>query len=177
MQQTVPPIQEQKQPVLENNLSFDQPLFNPQVTIPVTPLEPQIMPEQMITPMPQMQDTPLFGGDFNTQVTPTIEPIIEQPALPQESLLEVPNINNVVDQNINLYANPVENQPTNTYYEDSQVIQPEVVAPSFEIPVTTEPTADKLTEVKTLLDQNGINYKLYSNETNHCLIIEIEKFS
>ena len=28
-------------------------------------------------------------------------------------------------------------------------------------------------KVKGLLDNNGIEYKLYSNETGHCIIIEL----
>ena len=50
---------------------------------------------------------------------------------------------------------------------------------SYEVPVTNsqEPAAptyeDNFSKTKNILDQNGIAYKAYSNETGHCIIIEL----
>ena len=46
---------------------------------------------------------------------------------------------------------------------------------AYEIPVTTAPIAevDKFMQVKELLNNNGVDYKAYSNETGHCIIIEL----
>ena len=43
------------------------------------------------------------------------------------------------------------------------------------VPITEEQpqTIDKFTEVKELLNNNGISFKAYSNETNHGIIIEL----
>ena len=52
---------------------------------------------------------------------------------------------------------------------------PQAAPQSFEVPVTTvpEPTQNKLAQVEEFLNTNGINYKLYSNDSNHCIIIEL----
>ena len=50
--------------------------------------------------------------------------------------------------------------------------------PFYEVPVTEPPVVestnnDRLTEIENLLNNNGINYKAYSNANGHCIIIEI----
>ena len=52
--------------------------------------------------------------------------------------------------------------------------------PVYEVPVNATPAInvtnnpqEKLVQVQELLNSNGIEYKTYSNETNHCIIIEI----
>ena len=40
------------------------------------------------------------------------------------------------------------------------------------LPVENQPQ-DKLTQVEQVLNTNGIEYKAYSNENGHCIIIEI----
>ena len=54
-------------------------------------------------------------------------------------------------------------------------------APNFEVPVmhmepVVTPSVDKLSELQSLLNANGYNYKLFSNETDNCIIIEIPKY-
>jgi len=51
---------------------------------------------------------------------------------------------------------------------------------SFEVPVMNQepamtPQVDRLTELQNLLSSNGYNFKVYSNETDNCVIIELPK--
>ena len=175
MPQMAPSMKEQPMPMPEQNISFDAPLFNPLPEPTMPTVEPQMIQEPMVNELP-IQDTPLFGGNFESPMPqmpenimpPVNEPIIEQPIAPT---LEVSNLTNVIEPNTNLFESPM--PPVEPTTVEPQMIQEPMVTPSFEIPVTTEPTVDKLTEVKMLLDQNGINYKAYSNESSHCIIIEI----
>ena len=53
-------------------------------------------------------------------------------------------------------------------------LEPAVDIPVVETPPVVEPTgAPTFETVEALLNSNGISYKAYSNETGHCIIIEI----
>lgn len=121
--------------------------------VPNTQPEPQSMPQMDMsmppvqeTPVPQMEVNPI--PDFGAPITP--EPV----SIPMS---DVPLFNS----------------------EANMIPQPEVqlpVASSFEVPVATSPMTDnsqKLTQIQELLNSNGIEYKSYSNETGHCIIIEL----
>ena len=163
------------------------PEINPMPEVSVTP-EPSLAPtptpevnpipdfstpsgNDTTTPLPQT-DQPLFGNTENTisppqespaAPTPEINPLPE--SLPTEPIPEVPAAP-VAE------AAPVVDTPLfNT--ENTETTESPI--PSFDVPVETpqENSAPSVDKVKELLNSNGIAYKAYSNETGHCIIIEI----
>jgi len=126
----------------------------PEVTMPISNLEPPLMP-------------PTYESQNSIQTNVTSEPAAYNPVITPE----FPNAGQMLDQPI---FNP--NMATPSQLEPS--IQPDslnIPTPSYEIPVDSNINheIDKLTEVETLLNNNGINYKKYSNEIGHCIIIEL----
>ena len=125
-----------------------------------------VQPENMNPiPMPQQVDQPLFENQdvqpnqpqenispleptTEPQMPPTPEPPIAEPTAPM----------------------------TETPLFDTQTSEATIpVTPSFDVPVEIpqENIASSVEKVKELLDNNGISYKSYSNETGHCIIIEM----
>jgi len=110
-----------------------------------------ITPTQPVNPTPE----PIMPAD--TTVVPPLEdqkPIIP-PAAPQtmETPLFNPELNNLTPEpNLN-----------ESFYD----------VPVNVSPVIETPQEDKITQVEQLLSSNNIEYKKYSNETGHCIIIEL----
>ena len=98
------------------------------------------------TPTPSMPETPVIEGF--TQEGPAPMPAVEEPIV------------NVT---------PIDSAPAN----EPVMSQGE---PLYDIPITATPeppAATDINKVKELLNSNGISYKSYSNETGHCIIIEL----
>ena len=118
------PQPEPIQHVEMNHTTTEMPLFNPEMNNNVPSFEEPSIVEPVIEPVPQLEETPLFGAEFNQPIEP---PVYEAPVTPV----------------------------------------------SFDIPVMMEQPVDKLTELKNWLEEKGIEYKAYSNEEKHCIIIEM----
>jgi hypothetical protein len=74
------------------------------------------------------------------------------------------------------YVEPVEPviiQETPIMMQDTPLFNPT----AFEVPVTNTPVAEenKLEKLQELLNSNGYTYKVYSNETDNCVIVELPK--
>jgi hypothetical protein len=130
------------------------------------PVEPT--PASTIQQAPPMNsipsvDIPLFNE--NAQMTPNVEPpVVEQPiAEPTVSVEqpqaapETPLFNN------NLNAATPEPNLNESFYE----------VPVNVSPIIEEPQTDNFSRVQQLLSSNNIEYKAYSNESGHCIIIEL----
>lgn len=155
-----------------NSTPVVEPLFNiqaeqtPQYEPNITPsIEPQMASTNQITPDASSQ--PFIEQPPVTEFSPT--PAKEATTTP--SIEDLPLFNNI--------------QTPTPETESTPTLNPE--APAYEIPVTvaqTEPVitssepspmapVDKLSQTKEFLDSNNISYKLYSNESSHCIIIEL----
>ena len=107
-----------------------------------------------VEPTPQMVDAPLFSNE--PQIQPAVTPEINNPApAPTEvsAAIDAPLFND----------NPV---PAPAQVPET-VAEVAPVAPQENLPV------DKLSQVQEFLNSNGVTYKTYSNENNHCIIIEL----
>ena len=151
------------------NQPFVEPLFTPTIEPPMAPTAPAVpnlTPDQLPNPEPAVstptepiapiiEDIPLFN---NMTSTPNPAPVTGS--------VEIPVVTSPV----------VESTPVNPEPVVPPVIQeqPAPINPST-APVETPQaeTPDKLTQTKEFLNQNNIPYKLYNNETGHCIIIEI----
>ena len=143
-----------QEPVMVQDNSMGQPLNfveEPQLVVPTPTVE---MQPQMVTPEPQpvsalMMDAPLFNPNI-TMPSP--------------------------DQTMTFNGMP-------TGFASEPVLTPEVptmMQPNYEVPLTSPepmmmPQVDRLTELQNLLSSNGYNYKVFSNETENCIIIELPK--
>lgn len=143
---------------------------NMAATAPVVeePAQVEPTPASTIQQAPTMNtipsvDIPLFNE--NAQMTPNVEPpVVEQPiAEPTVSVEqpqaapETPLFNN------NLNAATPEPNLNESFYE----------VPVNVSPIIEEPQTDNFSRVQQLLSSNNIEYKAYSNESGHCIIIEL----
>lgn len=177
----VPPVQEPQ--VLEpannnvtfetNNINGEPLLFSQQLQEPVvteqTPVEP-------ISQVPVMEEAPLFGGPVTEPVMPQVEiaPIIEETPIPETVTPEVPVETPIFTSPTNAFEAPVAPMDAPVMEEAPQTFEVPVMMENPEITLSTPTVSvDRVTEIKNLLEQNGINYKSYSNEQGHCIIIEI----
>ena len=140
----------------------------------MTPAMPEFTPtepELAIPQAPVINDAPLFG------------PVAMEPApsVAEPPMVDVPLFNpTAVMPTLEPQMTPA--MPEFTPSEPQMVApaSPMMDVPSFEVPVLEPtnlnlPTEDKLTKLKDLLTANGYNYKIYSNETENCVIIEVPK--
>ena len=137
---------------------YNQPAVEPAPT-PMAPPVPE-------TPMPTLE-VPNPMPEFNVPTAP-VGP--EIPSAPLPELSPMPTVEPA--------PTPTPEQPLfdpNAVMTPPQEPAPEQPTPAFEVPVELAPTApqDKVTEVETYLKNNGLNYKKYSNENGHCIIIEL----
>ena len=104
--------------------------------------------ETPVTPVPVIEGT-IPNTMEQVPVTPAIPPMVDTPLFttPEQSAATpvTPDVNNALNET------------------------------AYEIPVTKTPVAevDKFMQVKELLNNNEVDYKAYSNETGHCIIIEL----
>jgi len=131
--------------------------------------------------IPQMPDSiPVSTPSLEVpQAIPNFEPSVAQPEINNNFGLPS-QVEPVLSNEITNQA-PMIDQPL---FDQSSQILPQLeptpqTSPSYEIPVTTnmplppvEPH-NKLEDVETFLNNNSVNYKKYSNETGHCIIIEL----
>ena len=108
---------------------------------------------------PYMQQ-PTQNEYLNQNPVPTIEPTISPKIEPEPRLFDTNPSQQL--ENIVPAANEVNNY--NSSYEVPVTNSQEPAAPTYE---------DNFSKTKNILDQNGIAYKAYSNETGHCIIIEL----
>ena len=153
------PLPGQPKNIDSNAVPQEQPIFT-------TPIMSELQPEMPLPPMPEQPSI-----ESTPQINQEPAPIISEPTpVMQDTPLFTPSFEN---QNVSSTDNitPSFTPPVYNTKDDS----------SYQVPVNSspEPTPvipveeDKLTTLKTFLDQNNISYKMYSNETNHCIIIEI----
>ena len=156
-------------PVQNNNMvqdNFMQPTI-PTIEVPMAPETPLFAPSEVVaTEQPNLM--PLH----DIPETPVLQaPIIDTP-------LFNPNANMSAPSEPVLYGNATLEPPMQPTFLTSE---PPVMEPiNFEVPVTNpEPmdtaSLDKLTELQNLLTSAGYNYKVFSNEIENCVIIELPK--
>lgn len=165
-----------------------------QVNEMVMPSQGPIMQESpinmnsMINPQPQQTIAqPLPNNNFTL---PPEQPLFTAPIEPQVAETPLPSMPEPTPSPINIIepTQTVQDTPLFTPTFESQPAPLEtpqienLSQPSYEIPVSSTPTQtpvqennvdDKLTAIKEYLNQLGVSYKTYSNETNNCIIIEI----
>ena len=143
-----------QQPMMEqsNNMNIN-PMDNfmnvqDSFTAPIQPMMETTIsePQQIVPEQPQVVDAPLFNPEV---IMPTGPVDMQSQMYNQEPPMMYPNQFEVPVMNMN-------------------------EVPSAPI-VAEVPTLNKLTELQNLLTNNGYNYKVYSNETDNCVIIELTK--
>ena len=173
---SAPILPEQPQPNIETTLPSDAPL----VDIPLFDNQNQsqnIPTEPVTTPSIEPTVPPVENQTINTPVSPTVEqnqaaPLLStpEPILPPETPIfsqpettttEIPiTVTNEIVPPVETAPNPINNEPpviNNTIAQNnSQPIE-----------------EDKFAKVKDLLTATGVEFKAYSNETGHCIIIEL----
>ena len=148
-------------PTLDTNVGMQEPVMN-------TPAFEQPMVEQ-----PQM-DAPLFNQ--NAQMSNFgMDMNMAPPVQPTDVPITEPVMDTPLFAPTNNEPQPVEEPPM-----FGTTPQPEPINESFyEVPVNVSPvidtpqTTDRFSEIENLLSSNGVPYKAYSNDTGHCIIIEI----
>lgn len=134
----------------------DQPLFGPEPAQNTPQVEiPQPTPSVDINPISEPVVNPI----------PEAAPIVESPQMPP-----TPEPTSTVVQ-----PSPVDQPLFNIAPTETPIVES---TPAYDIPVESQqevissgvPNFEKVQEI---LNTNGISYKSYSNETGHCIIIEI----
>ena len=126
-----------------------------------------------------LSDIPLFATENNTVTSTETSPITNEMPAPEN-----PINNDVITPVEPVIAPPTpeESAPSPIpVFETSVTPEPvtnEEVMPALEnnsapvnVPITAE--EDKLTILTEFLNEKGISFKQYSNETNKCIIIEL----
>ena len=179
---------------ITNQANINQPFVEPLFANPTMPQNQEMATvpgvEPLFTPTiePPMAPTAPTMPNLTPDQLPNQEPAVSTPAEPIAPIIEdIPLFNNMTSTpnpapvtgsvEIPVVAPPVvESTPVNPEPVVPSVIQeqPAPINPST-APVETPQaeTPDKLTQTKEFLNQNNIPYKLYNNETGHCIIIEI----
>ena len=179
-----------------NNTSLN--MMNMQSMNP-TYIEPQ---NEMVMPTPLNNVTsPINVGTQYTdqQVDPTVQPQFDFSGPVNTSQMDNTYQNNAFinpQPNLNtgfvetpqtiepMYQAPFVNPMESTVVPESTPVMQETPLfnpTAFEIPVMPEVAPspsieqDKLTSLQTLLNNNGYIYKVYSNDTDNCIIIELPK--
>ena len=150
-------IVENVNPVLEET----QPLPNMENKNPMP--QQEIITETLNEMTNEIPNQPVLEPLMNNELVnniPVEEPVqITQPTEPVQTIEEP------------LFTNqqPTEEQPI-TPFEI-----PSMPEPTYEVPVMSNsiPEEDNLTKTTKFLNENNISYKLYNNETGHCIIIEL----
>ena len=128
-------------------------------------------------PMNNFNDIPLFANqNINQEVPAQVAQPVEEASIPVTQPME-----QVMQEQVQPVLPPEETPLfTSQTAETIEVTPPErmVVEPvnnnTFDVPVETPSMPeDKFTQVKKLLDTNGITYKAYNGETGNCIIIEL----
>ena len=166
-----------------NNQPVSSPVINPEPTLNFDSTA-NITENNVVTnPLP---DIPLFANNEpvvnNNLVAPVQPEVVATPSFTTPSPLPV-NENAATSSYM---APPIVDTPLfagnndlNQIPENQNIVEPAPIMNqnNFEVPLTEavpaiEP-ANKLDQVTNLLNSNNINYKLYSNDSGHCIIIEL----
>ena len=200
--ETVMPTQNIAPSVEQANVAAANPFINFQTPAP-TPVDPAIEPQmpsieqsQQVEPL----NTPLFNNTNENPIPDFTSSIMSNPAPATPEVSPTPAIKSEPTAYVDtpLFNSEINNQPVNTPVVEPTTVQepttfvdtplfstskgvspinneqPVPTPEPYEVPVTSTPVPeDKLTKTTNFLNQEGIPYKLYSNETNHCIIIEI----
>lgn len=184
-----------------NNQSFTPQM--PQMNAEMAPMQETPMPQveqnpipNFNIPMPQSElstppvtDNPNFNNEQFAPATSNLELPKGEPIVPnmQPEIQSMPQI----EQNpIPNFSAPITPESASTLMTDVPLFNSEAnmipqqdnqvqLDPTFEVPVATTPIVEtpsnsqKLIQIQELLNNNGIEYKSYSNETGHCIIIEL----
>ena len=149
----------------------------PEPIAQILPQESFNEPVNNMEPMNNFNDIPLFANqNINQEVPAQVAQPVEEPAIPVTQPME-----QIAQEQVQPVLPPEETPLfTPQTAETIQVTPPEgmVVEPvnnnTFDVPVETPAMPeDKFTQVKNLLDTNGITYKAYNGETGNCIIIEL----
>ena len=168
--------------VQQPSSTYNQPTQEIPAASPMASTSP--IPNFGISPMPEAP-APQVPTLEVPSAMPSIEPLVQN--TPVDNNMGMPlSYEQPVGPEISA-PNPMMDQPL--FDPNSQILpqsqpamptEPSVPSmPSYEVPVTTEmplppvEPQNKLVEVQTFLNNNGINYKTYSNETGNCIIIEL----
>lgn len=198
-QQVTPQIDFGPLPSQENTMSQMNPIPNFSAPVSQT-IEPSITP-MADTPLfggSSMEKSSVPNIEL-PQSEPTTVPFQPEPALPQMDFGSTQQQENMMPQIDTSLISDFSSQPS-TINEEQTATTPMTDTPLFnseanmtpsqeqetlnepvyEVPVNATPAInvtnnpqEKLVQVQELLNSNGIEYKTYSNETNHCIIIEI----
>lgn len=166
---------------VESNMTFQQPepvsdLTNNVNVNPFEGLGSFANQQSVNVEIPQTVEQPLFNmPTFNTeQNQPVIDiplfnqQVVEQPVV---NVPEMPLFNNTNNEmNVQMDTN---NQQVNEVPLFMNNETNNSVATEMSVPTEQPVVRDKFTEVKELLNNNGIAYRAYSNETGNCIIIEL----
>ena len=158
------------------------PVANPfvnQMPEPVAPTFPQVTEMPASAPTPEVNEVP--AQPIEEPAIPTAVPDTAQtsPSLePMPVNNSIPSLEEITAEEPTPMPTP---QPSSPVVETPIAPVPEPAQETYEVPVmspmmnnTSVPTPeDNLTKTTNLLNQNNIPYKLYSNETGHCIIIEL----
>lgn len=184
-----PPMNNFVEPAPMVNMPYNEsqmtpPPIMPTMDVPLyTPSAPEVPTETTIP----MVDTPLFAPEainlMQMPTEPVANPVMPQndfiapmeptnfaepaPMMTPEPTFEIPQVSEPVEQVLETPTMVEQPMPQQNLFE-VPVIEPQ--------PLEVAPVAvpeNKLEEVTQLLNSKGIKYNLYSNETGHCIIIEI----
>lgn len=151
---------------------MDAPLFSTPSTPVGGPTLDVPAVETPMTPEPVMPSAPLESVSSPLGVPPMSAPVIEEPA-PAVPMMDAPLFSAPATPDVTT-PNPI---PDFGSMPSSSLAPETTPTPGFEVPISASepavPTTDNASKVKEFLNQNGIQYKAYSNETNQCIIIEI----
>ena len=135
-------------------------------------------PNSVSTPtVDPLNSIPLFNNQQSTPPTaPETQSVTSEPVIPN-TMEQIPTsepISPMIDPP--LFSSGI-TEPLEQGTSESPSVMPEITnnESQFDIPVTTSTggEVDKFTQVQELLNNNGIEFKAYSNETGHCIIIEL----
>lgn len=138
-----------------------------------------LTPNNNMEPSTQVVDIPLFSEqNFHQDMNNNgVQASVE--GTTQQSFISSEPINNTPEQPI-IPETPLFNQELNNQSTEAtpSVENTNLNESFYDVPVNISPVIednkeDKVNKVQQLLSSNGIEYKTYSNETGHCIIIEI----
>ena len=168
---TVPNLTEGISPIPE--FGVNAPLNEVSQSVePAPAIEPVIAPQAPVEPVLPKMDSVLPQVEINEMapepVAPT-EPPVAPPLEDQQPVIP-PAAPPVMDAPL---FNAELNNPTPAPTPEPNLNEAFYDVPVNVSPVIETPQEDKVTQVEQLLSSNNIEYKSYSNETGHCIIIEL----
>jgi len=166
--------------------NFDQ--FAPSLMAPTLEL-PTIEPNTNMNQMDSFMAAPITN-DATTQPTmneaPQFGPVLMTPSVDNQPQLTVPEVAPMAPDTP--LFNPEVVMPTETPSITTMNLPTQEVPPmapnTFEVPVAPVDTStinqmtssvDKLSELQNLLSSNGYAYKVYNNDAENCIIVELPK--